>query len=89
MRLGGLIVLLLLSSCYQAERDCSAYRTGDFRSTITIDGQEYVSTFSRDESVQIETFEGRVDSSSVRWINDCEVVFRTINPKSPSSPASL
>jgi len=32
--------------------------------------------------LQIETFEGKTDSSSVRWINDCEVVFKTINPKS-------
>ena len=26
-------------------------------------------------------YEGKIDSSQVRWINDCEVVFKTINPK--------
>jgi len=31
--------------------------------------------------VQVETFEGKIDSSMVRWINDCEVIFKTINPK--------
>ena len=36
----------------------------------------------RDENLQVETFEGRTDSSTVRWINNCEVVFRTLNPKS-------
>jgi hypothetical protein len=36
----------------------------------------------RTEELQIETFEGKTDSSTVRWINDCEVVFKTINPKS-------
>ena len=31
--------------------------------------------------IEIETFEGKTDSSNVRWINDCEVIFKTINPK--------
>ncbi len=41
-----------------------------------------MSVFKRNDSLQVETFEGKTDSSTVRWINDCEVVFRTINPKS-------
>ena len=76
-----LLLLLIVSGCYRAERDCTAYRTGNFESTITIDGQAYISTFTRNDSVQVEKFEGKTDSSIVRWINDCEVVFRTINPK--------
>ena len=32
--------------------------------------------------MQIETFENKTDSATVRWINDCEVIFKTINPKS-------
>jgi|TARA_B110000003_G_C16503777_1_gene478427 hypothetical protein len=31
--------------------------------------------------LQVESFEGTVDSTYVRWINNCEVVFKTINPK--------
>ena len=26
-------------------------------------------------------YSDRIDSSRLRWINDCEVVFKTINPK--------
>lgn len=74
-------VLILMSSCYQIERDCKQYKTGTFTSTINIDDVDYISTFTRDENIQIETFEGKTDSSSVRWINDCEVIFKTINPK--------
>ncbi|MBT8257446.1 MAG: DNA topoisomerase IV [Bacteroidia bacterium] len=81
MRKTSFLLILLISGCYQAERDCMSYRTGTFESTITIDNTDYISTFSRNDSIQVETFEGRTDSSSVRWINDCEVVFRTINPK--------
>ena len=48
---------------------------------MTIDGVDYVSRFQRTDNIQVETFEKNTDSASVRWINDCEVVFRTINPK--------
>ena len=42
----------------------------------------YKSEFVRTEDLQIETYNNKIDSSQVRWINDCEVVFKTINPKS-------
>ena len=41
----------------------------------------YKSTFKRNDSIQIETYNNQIDSSKLRWINDCEVVFKTINPK--------
>ena len=31
---------------------------------------------------KIETYNKKTDSSKLRWINDCEVIFTTINPKS-------
>lgn len=77
-----IFLLLLLTSCYQIERNCLDFRTGTFQSTIVIDDVSYVSTFSRTNDLQIETFENKTDSATVRWINDCEVVFKTINPKS-------
>ena len=71
----------MLSSCYQVERNCTNYKTGTFESTIIIDDINYTSTFTRTDDLQIETFENKTDSATVRWINDCEVVFKTINPK--------
>ena len=73
--------LLLLGSCYQVERNCSDFKTGSFESVITIDGVIYKSSFSRTPKLQVEEFNGVRDSSYVRWINDCEMVFKTINPK--------
>ncbi len=75
------IFFLALISCYQVERNCSSFKTGTFKSTISIDDINYVSTFIRYDSLQIETFENKTDSATVRWINDCEMVFKTINPK--------
>lgn len=77
-----ILIALSISSCYKIERNCTDFKEGTFKSTITIDGKDYVSTFTRDKNLQIETFEGKTDSASVRWINDCEVIFKTINPKS-------
>lgn len=76
-----LILFVLLSSCYQVERNCADYKTGSFESTIVIDSISYTSTFTRTGDLQIETFENKTDSATVRWINDCEVIFKTINPK--------
>lgn len=76
------VMALGLSSCYTKERNCKDFKTGDFYSEVIIDGETYKSTFKRTEKIQVETYNGKVDSSQVRWINDCEVVFKTINPKS-------
>ena len=75
------IFFLAFISCYQVERNCSSFKTGTFKSTISIDDINYVSTFIRYDLLQIETFENKTDSATVRWINDCEMVFKTINPK--------
>ena len=77
-----LLFTICLFGCYSTQRDCKDYKTGTFFSEVTIDGQTYTSTFTRTDNIQVETYDGKKDSSQVRWINDCEVVFRTINPKS-------
>ena len=86
-----LFLLLLFSSCIKLndERLCNDYRTGNFQSSITINDIEYISKFSRNDSIQVEVFNNKIDSSYVRWINDCEVIFKTINPKSINERKSI
>lgn len=74
-------LLLCLSGCYTIERQCKDFQVGTFESTISIDGNTYVSTFTRTKTLQLETFDNKTDSTIVRWINDCEVIFKTVNPK--------
>ena len=76
-----LVILCTLSSCYNQERDCKKYQTGNYISDITINDSVYRSTFTRTKTLQIEEYNGKIDSTNVRWINDCEVIFKTINPK--------
>ena len=76
-----LLLTLTLFSCYQVERNCNDFKTGKFTSEVTINDKLYKSTFFRNDTLQVETYEGKTDSSSLRWINNCEVIFKTINPK--------
>lgn len=75
------VVLIVFLGCYDVERNCADYKTGTFRSQIFINDSLFASDFTRDDYVQVELYNNKVDSSEVRWINDCEVIFKTINPK--------
>jgi hypothetical protein len=75
------LLTLLFLSCYQQERSCADFKTGKFQFEQEIDSIQEISVFERNDSLQIETFRGKTDTSSVRWINDCEFVLQKINPK--------
>lgn len=72
---------ILLFSCYNQERKCADFKTGKFRFEFEIDGQKKVTVFERTDSLEIETFDGKTDTSIVRWVNDCEYVLRKKHPK--------
>ncbi len=76
------LLSLLLISCYQQERNCTTFKTGTFQFEQEIEGKKEISVFERNDSLQIETFRGKTDTSSVRWINDCEFVLQKLHPKS-------
>ena len=73
-----LLGVLFFVSCYNVEQNCNDFKTGTYKSEITIDDILYTSKFTRDSKLQIEEFKGSIDSASVRWINDCEMIFKTI-----------
>ncbi|MFD2725952.1 hypothetical protein [Hyunsoonleella rubra] len=75
---------ILLTSCYQSERNCSDFKTGLFRFEYTVDGFTKTAQFRRTPTTNINYYDNKVDSSKIRWINDCEFVLHKINPKSLS-----
>ncbi|GAA4808206.1 DNA topoisomerase IV [Litoribaculum gwangyangense] len=81
MRFQYIIFLFTLVSCYETTRNCKDFKTGEFYSEVKINDVLYKSTFKRSENLQIETYNNKIDSTQLRWINDCEVIFKTINPK--------
>lgn len=84
-----LILPLLYFNCYQAERNCSNFKTGTFEFTYTLDGEEKTGTFVRTETYNIDYFENKIDSASIRWINDCEFIQKKINPKNKNEEKAI
>ena len=77
----SLLILISLTSCYNQERNCTDFKTGKFTSETEIEGKKYTSTFERNDSIQIESYEGKIDTFKVRWTNDCEYIIQNTNPK--------
>jgi len=74
-------LLLVLISCYNAERNCKDFKTGKFKFDYKVDGVNKTTVFERNDSIEIETFEGKTDTSSIRWVSDCEYILQKIHPK--------
>jgi hypothetical protein len=75
-------LFLILISCYNQERNCKDFKTGKFRFDFEVNGIKKTTIFERNESIEIETFDGKTDTSSIRWVNDCEYVLEKLHPKS-------
>jgi hypothetical protein len=77
----GLVALLFFACGQPPQRNCEDFKTGKFSFTATINGEEKKTTFHRTLELEVDEYEGKVDSSSIRWINDCEYVLKNLNPK--------
>lgn len=71
----------ILVSCYNQERNCKDFMTGKFEFVQEINGKETKSVFERKDGIQIENFNGKTDTASVRWISDCEFILTKMHPK--------
>lgn len=74
-------LFLSLISCFEPERNCADFKTGTFEFESYLEGELVKSRFVRNDSIEIDSFRGRTDTSSVRWINDCEYLISNLNPK--------
>lgn len=82
-------LLLILASCYNAEHNCKDFKTGKFKFEHEVDGVKQITLFERNDSIEIETFNGKTDTASVRWVNDCEYVLKKLHPKNMAEEKSI
>jgi len=75
-------LLLMFLSCYSPQRNCNKFHNGTFEFKTIVGDQLLESTFVRDENYEIETFNGKIDSASIRWVNPCECILTKLNPTS-------
>jgi|TARA_R110000868_G_scaffold11389_3_gene55932 hypothetical protein len=71
------------------ERDCKAFKTGKFSFEYEVDGVKKTTVFERNDSLEIETYDGKTDTASIRWINDCEYILKKLHPKNMAEEKSI
>ena len=84
-----LLPLISLLSCYDAERNCKDFKTGKFKFEYEVEGVKKTTVFERNDSIEIETFEGKTDTASIRWVNDCEYVLLKLHPKNMAEEKAI
>jgi hypothetical protein len=82
-------LLLLLVSCYDVERNCKDFKTGKFKFEYEVDGVKKIALFERNDSIEIETFDGKTDTASIRWVNDCEYILLKLHPKNMAEEKAI
>ncbi|MDT8413848.1 MAG: DNA topoisomerase IV [Flavobacteriaceae bacterium] len=77
------VILLstLFFGCYDGERNCDAVRTGKFEFVTEVNQEKVTSVFERFEKFEVEYFNQKVDTSTVRWVNNCEYILQHKTPK--------
>ena len=73
---------LLFFSCYSVERNCMKFHSGSFEFTKLINGEIKTSYFTRTDDLEIENYEGKIDSARISWVNECECILIKLKPKS-------
>ncbi|EAR01201.1 hypothetical protein [Maribacter sp. HTCC2170] len=84
-----LVTLFTLYSCYLPERNCKDFKDGEFSFTSVLNDKEVTTTFVRKGDLEVDYFEGKIDSSSVRWINDCECIVKKLHPRNKAEEKSV
>lgn len=82
-RLFVITAVLLLHACYEApERKCEDFRIGTFEFETKIAGEIQKTRFVRNDSIEIDYYNNKIDTASVQWINNCEYIVKKLHPKS-------
>lgn len=84
-----ILIAILLTSCYVADRNCTDFKTGTYLSEIVINGRKHQTKSVRTDSLVIETYKGKTDTASIRWVNDCEYVLRKLHPKNMAEQKAI
>ncbi len=82
-------LLFLLTACYEPERNCDYFRNGTFKFEALVGTELETTTFVRNDSIEIDYFRGKSDTSAIRWINDCEYIVKKVNPKNQAEEKAV
>jgi len=84
------LLFIMLSSCQkQVECNPKNFKTGTFEFVKEINGKKETTTFIRTDKLQIETYQGRTDTASVRWVNDYEFILQKLHPRNMAEEKAI
>lgn len=84
-----LVVVLFFTGCYEVERNCADFKTGSYEFEALVGTEVFQTTIIRNDSIEIDFYEGKSDTSSIRWINDCEYIIKKIKPKNQAERKAI
>ncbi|MEZ4857807.1 MAG: DNA topoisomerase IV [Flavobacteriaceae bacterium] len=85
-----LILLVMVNfSCFTREKNCANFKTGTFTFEALIGTELETTTFVRNDTIEIDYFRGKSDTSSIRWINDCEYIVKKLHPKNMAEQKAI
>lgn len=89
-KLKYILISFAIFSC-QKQPECNTkdFKTGKFEFAQTINGKKEITTFERTDKLQIETYKGRTDTASVRWVNDYEFILQKLHPRNRAEKKSI
>ena len=79
-KLSFFFLMLLNYSCYEVERNCSNFRFGTFKYERVIGEKLSTSFFIRNNDIEIEYYNNKIDTSKINWVNECEFILKKQNP---------
>jgi hypothetical protein len=71
------------------EHNCKDFKTGKFKFEHEVNGVKKTTVFERNDSLEIETFEGKIDTATIRWVNDCEYILQKLHPKNMAEEKAI
>ncbi|NNM23658.1 MAG: DNA topoisomerase IV [Flavobacteriaceae bacterium] len=77
----ALLLCPMFMGCYSTERNCANFKSGTFEFETLVGTEVMKTRFIRNDSIEIDYFNNKVDTFSVRWINDCDYVMKKLHPK--------
>lgn len=84
-----LFILSLFSCQKQVECNTKDFKTGKFIFEQMVNGKKEITTFERTEKLQIETYKGRIDTATVRWVNDYEFILQKLKPRNSAEKKAI
>ncbi|AXG71191.1 hypothetical protein KORDIASMS9_03447 [Kordia sp. SMS9] len=76
----SICIALFLSSCYHVEVNCNDFKTGTFEFTYELNGETKTGKSVRTDTLSIDYYDNKIDTFTIRWVNECEFIGRKLRP---------